>query len=288
MNAFARLRRVAALTAVAAATVVSLTACAFAPTGSDAGSAPATDGALQTVTAGKLTIATGEPAFSPWVENDDPASCEGFEAAVSCAVAEKLGFAASDIVWVRSNFDSAIAPGPKDWDMNIQQFSITDERKQAVDFSSPYYTTTQAVVTTGTSPAASVTSVAELKNLPVGVMSATTSYTVAADQLGTANLSVFNSNDDAVAALQSGQVDAIVVDLPTAFYLAGAVLDDGKVVGQFPDSSAGGDELAYVLPKGSALTTPVSDAIDALRADGTLEQLQQKWLADAVDAPVLK
>lgn len=288
MNAFARLRRVAALTAVATATVVSLTACAFAPTGSDAGSAPATDGALQTVTAGKLTIATGEPAFSPWVENDDPASCEGFEAAVSCAVAEKLGFATSDIVWVRSNFDSAIAPGPKDWDMNIQQFSITDERKQAVDFSSPYYTTTQAVVTTGTSPAASVTSVAELKNLPVGVMSATTSYTVAADQLGTANLSVFNSNDDAVAALQSGQVDAIVVDLPTAFYLAGAVLDDGKVVGQFPDSSAGGDELAYVLPKGSALTTPVSDAIDALRADGTLEQLQQKWLADAVNAPVLK
>jgi len=288
VNAFARLRRVAALTAVATATVVSLTACAFAPTGSDAGSAPATDGALQTVTAGKLTIATGEPAFSPWVENDDPASCEGFEAAVSCAVAEKLGFATSDIVWVRSNFDSAIAPGPKDWDMNIQQFSITDERKQAVDFSSPYYTTTQAVVTTGTSPAASVTSVAELKNLPVGVMSATTSYTVAADQLGTANLSVFNSNDDAVAALQSGQVDAIVVDLPTAFYLAGAVLDDGKVVGQFPDSSAGGDELAYVLPKGSALTTPVSDAIDALRADGTLEQLQQKWLADAVDAPVLK
>jgi len=111
---------------------------------------------------------------------------------------------------------------------------------------------------------------------------------VAADQLGTANLSVFNSNDDAVAALQSGQVDAIVVDLPTAFYLAGAVLDDGKVVGQFPDSSAGGDQLAYVLPKGSPLTASVSDAIDALRADGTLEQLQTKWLADAANAPVLK
>ena len=288
MTAFARLRRAVALTAVATATVVSLTACAFAPTGTDPGSAPTTAGALQTLTPGKLTIATGEPAFSPWVENDDPASCEGFEAAVSCAVAEKLGFASSDVVWVRSTFDSAIAPGAKDWDLNVQQFSITDERKQAVDFSSPYYTTTQAVVTTGASPAASVTSVAELKNLPVGVMSATTSYTVAADQLGTANLSVFNSNDDAVAALQSGQVDAIVVDLPTAFYLAGAVLDDGKVVGQFPDSSAGGDQLAYVLPKGSPLTASVSDAIDALRADGTLEQLQTKWLADAANAPVLK
>ncbi len=186
MTASARLRRAAALTAVAAATLVTLTACAFAPTGSDAGSAPATEGALQTVAAGKLTIATGEPAFSPWVENDDPASCQGFEAAVSCAVAEKLGFTKDDIVWVRSNFDSAIAPGPKDWDMNVQQFSITDQRKQAVDFSSPYYTTTQAIVTTGTSPAASATTVAELKNIPVGVMSATTSYQVAADQLGTA------------------------------------------------------------------------------------------------------
>lgn len=288
MTASARLRRAAALTAVAAATFVTLTACAFAPTGSDAGSAPATEGALQTVAAGKLTIATGEPAFSPWVENDDPASCQGFEAAVSCAVAEKLGFTKDDIVWVRSNFDSAIAPGPKDWDMNVQQFSITDQRKQAVDFSSPYYTTTQAIVTTGTSPAASATTVAELKNIPVGVMSATTSYQVAADQLGTGNLSVFNSNDDAVAALQSGQVDAIVVDLPTAFYLAGAVLDNGKVVGQLPDSSAGGDELAYVLPKGSALTTPVSDAVDALKADGTLDQLQQEWLGGTAAAPVLK
>lgn len=288
MTASARLRRAAALTAVAAATFVTLTACAFAPTGSDAGSAPATEGALQTVAAGKLIIATGEPAFSPWVENDDPASCQGFEAAVSCAVAEKLGFTKDDIVWVRSNFDSAIAPGPKDWDMNVQQFSITDQRKQAVDFSSPYYTTTQAIVTTGTSPAASATTVAELKNIPVGVMSATTSYQVAADQLGTGNLSVFNSNDDAVAALQSGQVDAIVVDLPTAFYLAGAVLDNGKVVGQLPDSSAGGDELAYVLPKGSALTTPVSDAVDALKADGTLDQLQQEWLGGTAAAPVLK
>jgi len=288
VTTFARLRRAAALTAVAAATVVSLTACAFAPTGSDAGAAPASEGALQTVTAGKLTIATGEPAFSPWVENDAPQSCEGFEAAVSCAVAEKLGFATNDVVWVRSNFDSAIAPGPKDWDMNVQQFSITDERKEAVDFSSPYYTTTQAVVTTGASPVAGATSVAELTSVPVGVMSATTSYQVAADQLGTTNLSVFNSNDDAVAALQSGQVDAIVVDLPTAFYLAGAVLDDGKVVGQLPDSSAGGDELAYVLPKDSALTTPVTEAVDALRADGTLDELQQKWLGGTAAAPVLK
>lgn len=285
MTAFARLRRTAALAAVTAATALALTACAFA------GNAPAdtagAEGDLPTVTAGSLTIATGEPAFEPWVIGDDPSSGEGFESAVAYAVAEKLGFAKEDVVWVRSTFDAAIAPGPKDWDLNIQQFSVTDERKQAVDFSSPYYTTTQAVVTTAASPAASATTVAELKEHTVGVMSATTSYTVAEQQLGADRLSVYNSNDDAVAALQSGQVDAIVVDLPTAFYLAGAVLDDGKVVGQFADSSAGGDDLAFVLPKDSGLTSAVTEAVDALRADGTLAELEQKWLSDAVDVPVL-
>ncbi|MDF2491865.1 MAG: amino acid transporter substrate-binding protein, partial [Microbacterium sp.] len=214
-------------------------------------------------------------------------SGEGFEAAVAYAVAEQLGFAEEDVVWVRSTFDSAIAPGQKDWDLNIQQFSVTEEREKAVDFSSPYYTTTQAVVTTSASPAAGATSVAELSDYTVGVMSATTSYTVAEQQLGADALSVYNSNDDAVAALQSGQVDAIVVDLPTAFYLAGAVLDDGTVVGQFADSSEGGDELAFVLPKDSELTDAVTEAVDALREDGTLAELEQEWLSDAVDVPVL-
>ena len=286
MSAFARLRRTAALAVVTTATAFALTACAFGGAAAPA-ETDASNNDLPTVTAGSLTIATGEPAFEPWVVGDDPASGEGFEAAVAYAVAEQLGFAEEDVVWVRSTFDSAIAPGPKDWDLNIQQFSVTDERKQAVDFSSPYYTTTQAVVTTGSSPAAEATTVDELKGYTVGVMSATTSYTVAEAQLGADALSVYNSNDDAVAALQSGQVDAIVVDLPTAFYLAGAVLDDGKVVGQFADSSEGGDELAFVLPKDSELTDVVTDAVDELRQDGTLAQLEQEWLSDAVDVPVL-
>jgi polar amino acid transport system substrate-binding protein len=285
VTAFARLRRTTALAAVATATAFALAACAF---GGDAPAESAgSDSDLPTVAAGSLTIATGEPAFEPWVVGDDPSSGQGFEAAVACAVAEKLGFAEEDVVWARSTFDSAIAPGPKDWDLNIQQFSVTDERKQAVDFSSPYYTTTQAVVTTGSSPAAEATSIAELQEYTVGVMSATTSYTVAEAQLGADKLSVYNSNDDAVAALQSGQVDAIVVDLPTAFYLAGAVLDDGSVIGQFADSSAGGDELAFVLPKDSELTDAVTEAVDALREDGTLAELEQEWLSDAVDVPVL-
>lgn len=249
----------------------------------DAGAAPD----LATITPGKLTIATGEPAYEPWVVGDAPESGEGFEAAVAYAVAEQLGYAAEDVVWVRSTFDSAIAPGPKDWDINLQQFSITDERKQAVDFSSAYYTTTQAIVTVEGSPLATATSIEELKAGTIGVASGTTSFTVADQLIGQDHLSVFNNNDDVVLALQSGQIDGLIVDLPTAFYISAAVLDAGLVVGQF-ESTEGGDEFGLVLQKDSPLTAPVTAAVDALREDGTLAELQQKWLSDAVSVPVLK
>lgn len=272
------------LAALAAASVLALTGCSSdtptSPVESDAD-------ALQTVTAGKLTIATGEPAYEPWVVNDDPASGEGFEAAVAYAVAAELGFAPEDVVWVRTTFDSAIAPGPKDWDFNLQQFSITDERKEAVDFSSPYYVTTQALVTVEGSPAAGATSLADLEGVSIGVASGTTSYNIVAGHLGEDALSVFNNNDDAVLALQSNQVDAIVVDLPTAFYIAAAVLDSGLVVGQF-EGTAGGDELGLVLPKGSPLTATVTAAVDRLRDNGTLAEIEAKWLSEAVSVPVLK
>ena len=147
------LRRATVVAAAAAAIALTLSACSTPSTDSGSG-----DGSgLPTVTEGKLTIATGEPNYEPWFVDDDPSNGEGFEGAVANAVAEQLGYTADDIVWVRTTFDGAIAPGPKDWDINLQQFSITDDRKKAVDFSSPYYTTTQAVVAVGGSPAASAT-----------------------------------------------------------------------------------------------------------------------------------
>ncbi|MBH0009817.1 ABC transporter substrate-binding protein [Salinibacterium sp. SWN1162] len=273
-----------ALVATAAAAVLALTACT-ADTTTDS-STTVDDGSLPTLTAGKLTIATGEPAYAPWVVDNEPSNGEGFEAAVAYALADELGFTADDVVWVRSSFDSAIAPGPKDWDLNMQQFSITEDRKQAVDFSSPYYTTTQAVIATESSAAAGATSIADLKNVVVGVASGSTSYTIATEALGD-DLSVFNSNEDGVLALTSGQIDAFVIDLPSAFYLATVEIDGGVILGQF-ESSAGGDEFAFVLPKDSELTSPVSDALDALAADGTLQSIQDEWLSAAVDVPVLK
>ncbi len=270
------------LAALAAVGALALSGCS-----AESGSTGGASGELQTVTEGKLTIATGEPAYEPWVVNDDPASGEGFEAAVAYAVAKELGFDPEDVVWVRTTFDSAIAPGPKDWDFNLQQFSITEGRKQAVDFSSAYYVTTQAVVTVEGSPAAEATSISDLKGVNVGVASGTTSYTLAAEKLGEDALSVFNNNDDVVLALQSDQIDALVVDLPTAFYLAAAVLDGGIVLGQF-EGTDGGDEFGLVLPKGSPLTAAVTAAVDRLREKGTLAELEATWLSEAVSVPVLK
>lgn len=280
------LSRRAALAALGS--TVLLSACTIASDGKNVpDSASASEGSLKTVTPGKLTIATGEPAYSPWVEDNDPASGKGFEAAVAYAVAGKLGFANADVVWVRSTFDAAIAPGAKDWDFNLQQFSITEERRNAVDFSSPYYTTAQAVVSLKGSPVAGATTVAELKGALLGAQTGTTSHRMLTETVApTTAPSVFNNSQDTVQALKGGQVDAIVVDLPTALYLVAAELDGGVVVGQFADTS-GGDQFGLVLPKGSPLTAAVTGAVDALRADGTLDSLAKTWLSDSVNVPVL-
>jgi len=274
-------RRALALIGAASVLAVSLAACQ-ADTTADA---PTSD----FVTEGKLTIATGQPAFEPWVVGDNPESGEGFEAAVAYAVAEKLGFAKEDVVWVRTGFDEVIAPGPKTFDVNIQQFSITPDRAEVVDFSSPYYETAQVVITAEGSAAAGAASIADLAGLRIGAATGTTSFDAVEQIIApTAGAQVFNSNEDAVLALQSGTIDAIVVDLPTAFYLTGAVLDGGLIIGQLPKlDGKNGDDLGLLLPKGSALTADVTAAVDELRADGTLDALAEEWLTNAGNVPLL-
>ena len=205
-------------------------------------------------------------------------------------MAEQLGFAADDVVWVRTGFEEAIAPGPKDFDVNLQQFSITDERKESVDFSSPYYETTQVVVTTASSPAADASSIADLKDLLIGAQTGTTSFTTIEDVIQpTQGAQAFNTNDDAKLALENGLVDAIVVDLPTAFYISGVELTDGVLVGQLPTpEGATGDQFGFVLAKDSPLTEEVTAAVDALREDGTLDELAAEWLGGEGQAPVLE
>jgi polar amino acid transport system substrate-binding protein len=276
-------RPLAALVVLASAGLV-LAGCA-SPGAADATS----DADGDYVTPGKFTIGTGEPAYYPWVQDDDPESGQGFEAAVAYAVAEELGFDEADVEWVRTTFDQAIAPGPKDFDLNLQQFSITPEREEAVDFSSPYYETTQVVITVEGSPAAGASTIADLQGLLIGAQTGTTSLDAIEEVIApTAGAQVFNTNDDAKLALQSGTVDAIVVDLPTAFYLTAVELEGGEIIGQLPETSAGGDRFGLVLEKDSPLTERVTAAVDALRDDGTLDELAAEWLGGDDAAPVLE
>ena len=278
MSASQRLRRLGALIG-ASALLVSLAACSSATE----------DSASATITEGKLTIATGEPAYYPYVIDDAPDSGEGFEAAVAYAIAEELGYDAADVVWVRTTFEAAIQPGPKDFDFNLQQYTITEERAQNVDFSTPYYSTPQAVITVESSPAASATSIADLQGLLIGAASGTTSFEAIEETIQpSAGAQAFNNNDDAKLALETGQIDALVVDLPTAFYLSAVELTGGKIVGQLPQSAGISDEWGLVLTKDSPLTDAVNEALQRLIDSGRLQEITDAWLGSDQGAPVLQ
>ncbi|MGY5114605.1 ABC transporter substrate-binding protein [Streptomyces sp. 900105755] len=284
--------------AAAAATIALLaTAVGCAPqpddkaSGGSSSSAGTTcaKGKLATQTSGKLTIATDEPAYEPWFKDDKPANGEGFESAVAYAVAKQLGYDKSEVVWQSVPFNKAFAPGVKTFDFDINQVSISAERKKAVDFSSGYYDVRQAVVALKGGKAAKATSIADLKSLKLGAQVGTTSLNYISDVVKPSQeAAAFSKNDQAISALKNGQVDAIVVDLPTAFYVTAAQVTNAKIVGQFENQSGTPEQFGLVLDKGSGLTSCVTSAVDALRRDGTLAKLEKQWLSDAVDAPVLK
>ncbi|MFG3031344.1 ABC transporter substrate-binding protein [Streptomyces sp. NPDC048253] len=260
---------------------------AASPSGSSADTCA--KGELATETSGKLTIATDEPAYEPWFKDGKPANGKGFESAVAYAVAEQLGYDRSAVVWQSVPFNKAYAPGEKTFDFDINQVSISDERKKAVDFSSGYYDVRQAVIALKGTKAAAATSVADLKGLMLGAQVGTTSLDYIDDVVKpTRDAAVYAKNDQAKSALKNGQVDAIVTDLPTAFYITAAEVTDAEIVGQFENQGGTPEQFGLVLDKGSALTSCVSGAVDALRENGTLAKIEQQWLSDAVDAPVLK
>jgi polar amino acid transport system substrate-binding protein len=259
-----------------------------AAAGSTAGSTGGAGDCNATLEAGTLTIATGDPAFSPWVIDDAPETGQGFEAAVALAVAKEMGYEGDAVVWTRTTFDEAIQPGPKTFDMNLQQYSITPERQENVDMSLPYYTSNQAMVGLDGSAAAGATTVADLKDVKFGAQAGTTSLDFINDVIKpTTEPFVYDDNTGAKAALEANQIDAAVFDLPTALFVT-TEIDGSSVVGQFP-ASAGGttDQFGFVLDKGSALTGCVDAAITTLTDSGELDAIQQEWLSDTTGAPVI-
>lgn len=284
------------LATIGAALIV-ITGCAPADNSSAGGSATASASAplncapasMSTLTAGKLTIATDNPVYPPWFVDNKPENGQGYESAVAYAVATKLGYTKDQVVWTRVTFNNAIAPGRKAFDFDINEFSITDDRKQAVDFSAPYYDVTQAVIALKSSKIAQARSLADLRAARLGAQVGTTSYEAITQVIKpSTSVSVYNNNDDAKKALQNGQIDGLVVDLPTAFYITSAEIDNSLIVGQVPQPSGTPEQFGLVLDKGSPLTACVSQAVTALRSNGTLAGIESQWLNQASGgAPVL-
>jgi polar amino acid transport system substrate-binding protein len=242
---------------------------------------------LETVEPGTLTIGTDKPAFPPYFEDDDPTNGKGFESAVAYAIARELGFEESEVKWTVVPFNASYRPGPKDFDFDVNQISITPQRARRVDFSEPYFTAPQAVIATKDSPAAGASSLADLKDVSIGVQIGTTSLdAVNASIQPSEQPKVFDDSNAVVTAIKQDQVEAVVVDLPTALFLTAVELPNAGVVGQF--DAPGGDEWGALLEKDSPLTPCVNEAIATLKESGELEEITQQWMSESADAPVLQ
>ena len=275
--------------ALAATSLLTLAACGGDDTASSTTEGASTESDCSTITEGKLTIGTGSPAFSPWVENDAPESGEGFEAAVGMAIAAELGYEGESVVWVRTTFDEAIAPGEKNFDFNMQQYSITPEREETISFSNPYYSSNQAIVALADSPAEGATTVADLVDVKFGAQAGTTSLTFINEIIKPTNEPfVYDDNAGAKAALEAGQIDAIVVDLPTGLYISAVEIEGTSVIGQFPGSAGGlTDDFGAVFTKDNPLVACVNTALATLKESGELAKIEQAWLSDNAGVPVI-
>lgn len=244
----------------------------------------------KTLSEGRLTIATGNPAYAPWVMDDDPASGKGFEAATAYAVAGAMGFEASEVDWVRTSFDEAIQPGEKDFDFNVQQYSINADREKVIDFSAPYYTTAVAVVVKEGSSAENVEPTGSaLRKLRFGAAAGTTSQTFLNDVVKPEqDLLLYDDNANVIAAISANQIDALVFDLPSALFATAVQIDGGKIVGQFPvEASIEPDNFGLLMAEGNPLKDCVDEAIASLKADGKLAEIESEWLGDGAGVPVI-
>ena len=283
----------------AAASVAPSVAASVAPSVAPSANPCAKD-TLKLTAPGRLTIGTDNPAYPPYYdipaaatkpwELGDPTDGKGFESAFAYALADKLGFAKTDVVWIVVPFDNSYAPGTKKFDIDVNQVSYTADRAAAVDMSDGYYTLNQSIVALKANKLASVTSIAAMKGFKFGAQIGTTSLdTITKVIAPTIAAKVYTTNDDAIAGLKAKQIDGLVVDLPTAFYVTAAQVDNSVIVGQFPaPTGADAEHFSVVLPKGSSVTNCVNSSIAAMKADGSLDAITKEWLSDKASAPVLQ
>jgi polar amino acid transport system substrate-binding protein len=281
-----------ALAAVAGATALTLATTATGGANETTAIPGCAKDGLNLVSEGQLTVGTDNPAYPPWFGGDqkspwkvsDPRSGKGYESAFAYAVARQLGFARADVRWVYTPFNRAIAPGRKSFDFDVNQISYSSARARAVAFSSSYYDVRQAVVVRSGTPIASVRSVAGLRRYKLGAQVGTTSYAYIQSRIRPSSQpSAFPQNIGAIKALSNGQIDGLVVDLPTAFIVTATQVDDGKVLGQLP-RVPGGEHFAALFQRGNPLVGCVNKAIARLRANGTLRTLERIWLRKATGA----
>jgi polar amino acid transport system substrate-binding protein len=256
----------------------------------------------------RLTIGTGNPAYPPYFEipgDDeepaspanqedpwalgDPTNGRGFEAAVAYAIAEELGFSEDEVDWIAVEWEDSWAPGPKEFDFNLNQTSYRPERAEQVDMSEGYYFLNQSLVANAGAPIEDATTVEELREFRLGAQIGTTSLAYIEDVVQpNVEPSVYNDNEAAIAALNAGQLDGIVVDLPTAFFITAVQMEDGVIVGQFPAAEGEQEYFSVVLEQDSPITDCVNQALASMKDDGTLEAITQEWLADKADAPMIE
>jgi polar amino acid transport system substrate-binding protein len=242
--------------------------------------------ASQLHTAGKLTVATDNPVYPPWFVHNTPTNGKGYESAVAYAIAKQLGFSNSDVTWVKEPFDSSFAPGPKAWDFDINEVSVTQQRAQAVTFSNSYYPVQQAIVARKGTPIVTKHSPAQLKNYLYGDQIGSTGLAFITTKIQpTKQPKVFDTLAQAAAALQAGRIDALITDTPTAQFMASSQLKHAVLVAQFPTV---GEHYGLVFEKGNALVTCVNKAIGQMQSDGTLSSLQKKYLGIYLKFPTIQ
>jgi polar amino acid transport system substrate-binding protein len=253
-------------------------------------------GSLALYQEGELTIGADNPAFGPWFGGaektkpwkvSDPYSGKGYESAVAYAVARQLGFTKAEVKWTPIPFAQSFRPGPKKFDFYLTQVSYTPERAKAVDFSNSYYFVNQAVVGRKGTPIASVKSISGLRPFKLAAQLGTTSYSYIQRFIRPSSKPLaYDTNDLAVQALKNGQIDGIVVDLPTGFYVTAVQVEDGVIVGKLPTRGTK-ERFGMVFEKGDPLRRCVNRAIGRLWQNGTIRNLQRLYLAKA-GAPDLK